>query len=148
MTSTNTNSAPNSVDSTHFRSVLGSYCSGITVVTAHTDDQLIGLACQSFFSVSLDAPLIAFSPSTASTSDPRIQGAGRFAVNILGHDQQAISEQFARRGADKWSGIEYTIGTVGAPLLAGVVGTIECTLEAEHPAGDHYLVVGRVHAIS
>jgi 3-hydroxy-9,10-secoandrosta-1,3,5(10)-triene-9,17-dione monooxygenase reductase component len=126
-----------------FRRVLGSFCSGVTVITAASDG-LVGMTCQSFFSLSLDPPLIAFSPSRASTSYPKIREARQFAVNILAADQAGLARQFARSGTDKWKGIDWTPGPASCPLLRGAVASIVCDLDAEHEAGDHYLVVGRV----
>jgi 3-hydroxy-9,10-secoandrosta-1,3,5(10)-triene-9,17-dione monooxygenase reductase component len=135
-------------DAAHFRSVIGSFASGVTVVTALDDAGPIGLTCQSFFSVSLDPPLIALSVAKTSQSWPRIRDAGRFAVNILAADQQALARQMARAGTDKWAGVRWTTGTHGSPVIDGAAAVVECDVDAEHPAGDHLLVLGRVRALS
>jgi len=127
-----------------FRQVLGHFCSGITVVTAVADGVPAGLTCQSFFSVSLDPPLVAFSSSRASTSYPAIRRAQSFCINILAHGQEPLSTAFARSGGDKWRGVSWRPGRTGSPILDGVLAWVECTTVVEHEAGDHYLTIGRV----
>lgn len=134
-------------DSAQFRKVVGGFASGITIVTAVDDGQPVGLTCQSFFSLSLDPPLIAFSPSITSTSYPGIRRAGAFCVNILEAGQEALCNQFARRGGDKWQGVDWEPGVTGSPRLRGVLASIDCELENEFVTGDHYLTVGRVRSL-
>jgi flavin reductase (DIM6/NTAB) family NADH-FMN oxidoreductase RutF len=132
------------IDASHFRHVLGHFPSGVTIVTAALDGELAGMTCQSFFSVSLDPPLIVFSPAKTSTSYPKIRQAGAFCINILAHDQEPLCLGFSRSGADKWRDVSWQAGATGAPIIDGVQAWIDCRLEAEHDAGDHYLTVGRV----
>jgi 3-hydroxy-9,10-secoandrosta-1,3,5(10)-triene-9,17-dione monooxygenase reductase component len=134
-------------DSAQFRKVVGGFASGITVVTAVTGGEPVGMTCQSFFSLSLDPPLIAFSPALTSTSYPRIRKAGAFCINILEAGQEALCNQFARRGEDKWRGVDWEPGVTGSPRLAGVLASIDCELENEFVTGDHYLTVGRVRSL-
>jgi flavin reductase (DIM6/NTAB) family NADH-FMN oxidoreductase RutF/pimeloyl-ACP methyl ester carboxylesterase len=133
-----------SVDANTLKRVVSNFCSGLTVVTAYCDEEPVGMTCQSFFSLSLDPPLIAISPSVASTSYPRISGAGRFAVNVLSDQQERLCAQFTRSGTDKWAGVAWRLGPSGSPLLDGALATIECEIDAEYAAGDHFIVVGRV----
>jgi len=135
-------------DSSEFRRVMGGFCSGITVVTALADGIAVGMTCQSFFSLSLDPPLIAFSPSLSSSSYPLIRSAGAFCVNILEAGQESICNQFARSGTDKWRDISWQPGVTGSPMIDGVLATIDCTLENEFETGDHYLTIGRVASLS
>jgi 3-hydroxy-9,10-secoandrosta-1,3,5(10)-triene-9,17-dione monooxygenase reductase component len=135
------------IGSREFRRVLGGFASGITVVTAVVDGAPVGMTCQSFFSLSLDPPLIAFSPSRASASYPLIRSAGSFCVNILEAGQEQLCNQFARTGTDKWRGVSWRPGATGSPVLEGVLASIDCTLEQEHETGDHFLTIGRVVAL-
>ena len=135
--------APN-IDSARFRQVLGHFATGVTIVTGMEGKEPVGLTCGSFFSVSLDPPLVAFSPAKSSKSWPRIQPSGAFCVNILGEDQEDVCRVFATSGADKFQGLGWKRGATGSPILADVLAWIECTIEAEHDAGDHTIVVGRV----
>jgi len=129
-----------------FREVLGRYASGVTVVTTTDDGAPVGMTCQSFTSVSLDPPLVAFLPTRQSRAFASIRRTGRFCVNFLSTSQRAISDQMASGGdGDKFAGAAWTpSGATGSPLLDGVVGHVDCTVHAVHEAGDHYLVIGQV----
>jgi len=131
-----------------FREALGHYASGITVITSHVDDEPIGFTCQSFYSVSMSPPLVSFSVMASSASYPRIRQAGRFAVNILSGEQVAISKQFARKGTDKWHGVDWQPSPLGNPVIAGSLHWRDCEIHAEHAAGDHLIVIGEVKALN
>jgi 3-hydroxy-9,10-secoandrosta-1,3,5(10)-triene-9,17-dione monooxygenase reductase component len=135
---------PQVIDPRVMRDVLGHFASGVTVVTASTPDGPIGFTCQSFSSLSLDPPLVAFAPARTSTTWPRLREAGRFCVNVLAEDQSGLSQAFARSGTDKFAGVRWTPSPYGAPRLDGVVAWIDAALEAEHDGGDHTIVVARV----
>lgn len=135
------------IDSVRFREALGHYASGITVITSRVVDEPVGFTCQSFYSVSMSPPLVSFSVMSTSYSYPQIRRAGRFAVNILSGDQARISNQFARRGEDKWHGIEWQESPLGNPIIAGSLHWLDCEIHAEHTAGDHLIVVGEVRAL-
>ena len=83
-------------------------------------------------------------PDQRSTTWPRIAATGRFCVNVLAHDQEALCRQFARPGPDKFSNVAFRTSPRGAPVLEGVVAWIDCAVEAVHPAGDHWIAIGRV----
>jgi flavin reductase (DIM6/NTAB) family NADH-FMN oxidoreductase RutF len=139
-------SATPAIDSARFRQVLGHFPTGVTVITATTPGGPAGLAVGSFFSVSLEPPLVAFCAAKTSSSYPRIAGAGHFVVNVLADDQEDVSRVFASKGTDKFAGIGYrrALGT-GAPVIDGVVAWIGCDIQDVHEAGDHWIVVGLVH---
>lgn len=134
-----------SIDSARYRQVLGHFASGITIITALDGGAPVGLTAQSFTSVSLDPPLVAFFPGKSSTSYPGIQRAGVFCVNVLAEDQEALCRAFAVSGGDKFAGVGYkpAAGT-GSPLIADSLAWIDCRIEQEHDAGDHYITIGRV----
>jgi flavin reductase (DIM6/NTAB) family NADH-FMN oxidoreductase RutF len=136
-------SAP-TIDSARFRQVLGHFASGITIITGIDGHEPVGLTCGSFFSVSLEPPLVAFTPAKSSSSWPRIKGSGSFCVNILSQEQEDVCRDFATKGADKFEGLGWSKGATGSPILADVLAWIDCHIEAEHDAGDHTIVVGRV----
>jgi 3-hydroxy-9,10-secoandrosta-1,3,5(10)-triene-9,17-dione monooxygenase reductase component len=128
-----------------FRDVMGRFASGITVITTTSGGEPVGMTCQSFCSVSLDPPLVLFSPARSSRAWPLIQRSGRFAVNVLAGDQEEISNHMATRGIDKFEGIEWEPAPeTGSPLLAGALAHLDCTIHAVYEAGDHYVVLGRV----
>lgn len=135
---------PTAFETARFREVLGHFASGVTVVTAMEDVGPVGFTCQAFTSLSLDPPLVALAPGKSSTSWPRIAEAGRFCVNILADDQEALCRDFAVSGGDKFTGIGWSPGSTGAPVLDGVLAWVECELLLVHDAGDHELVFGRV----
>lgn len=142
------------LDTGEFRRVLGHFASGVTIITAPAADSHTppaGFACQSFASLSLEPPLVAFMVARTSTSWPRIAQAGVFCVNILGADQGELCRSFAVSGADnpdKFAGVAWSPAPAsGAPRLAGVLAWVDCTIHAVHTGGDHLIVVGRVDAL-
>ncbi|WP_370942853.1 3-hydroxy-9,10-secoandrosta-1,3,5(10)-triene-9,17-dione monooxygenase reductase subunit [Amycolatopsis sp. cg5] len=135
------------VDTVRFRSVLGHFCTGVAVVTGHDGVAPVGFACQSFAALSLDPPLVLFCPSRTSRTWPVLAEAGHFAVNVLGEHQQEVSATFGARGHDKFASVKWTPAPSGSPLLDGALTWIDCSLEAVHEAGDHYVVIGRVTAL-
>jgi 3-hydroxy-9,10-secoandrosta-1,3,5(10)-triene-9,17-dione monooxygenase reductase component len=130
-------------DSADFRAVLGHFATGITIITALDGDEPVGLAANSFTSVSLDPPLVLFCAAKTSSTWPRIQRAGHFTVNVLDENQEELCRLFATPGADRFGQTTWRVGTQG-PILDDVHAFLDCTLEAEHDAGDHVIVVGRV----
>jgi 3-hydroxy-9,10-secoandrosta-1,3,5(10)-triene-9,17-dione monooxygenase reductase component len=136
--------ASSAVDGARFRQVLGHFPTGVTVVTASTDEGPVGLCVGSFTSVSLHPPLVAFCAGDSSTSYPRIEAAGHFCVNILAEEQEEVARVFADKGDDKFAGIGWRPSVVtGAPVINDVLAWIDCRIEAIHEAGDHWIVVGR-----
>ena len=147
------------IDEARFRQVLGHFATGVTVVTGSDEaGEPMGLSVNSFTSVSLDPPLIAFSVGRSSTTWPRIRTTGHFTVNILGADQEGVSRRFAStgigRGAgaggadfDRFEGIGWHPSPSGSPVLEGAIAWIDATVDQEHEAGDHVMVFGRVSAL-
>lgn len=133
------------IDAAHFREVLGHFPTGVTVITAMTyGGRLGGLAVGSFFSVSLDPPLVGFCAGKGSTSWPGIRAAGSFCANVLAEDQEEACRAMADKGGDKFAGLDWTPATSGSPKLADVLAFVDCDIEAIHDAGDHEICVGRV----
>ncbi|MFF5975609.1 flavin reductase family protein [Streptomyces sp. NPDC012769] len=136
------------VDPAEFRRVLGNFASGVTIVTALDEEGPAGFACQSFASLSLDPPLVAFMVARTSTTWPRIARAGRFCVNVLGAGQGALCRAFAVSGADKFAGVDWTPApATGSPRLPDAPAWIDCVIATVHTGGDHLIVVGRVEAL-
>ncbi|MFE3449327.1 flavin reductase family protein [Nonomuraea sp. NPDC059194] len=133
----------------HFRSVLSRFATGVVAITALDPGTGApsGLAANSFTSVSLDPPLVAFCVAHTSTSWPRLRAARTLTVNVLAEHQQQVCAQLAARGGDKFAGLAWTRSPGGNPLLEGALAWLECSVEAEHPAGDHVIVVARVHQL-
>ncbi|MFF7107866.1 flavin reductase family protein [Pseudomonas sichuanensis] len=135
------------IEPSRFREALGHYASGITVITSHIDGEPLGFTCQSFYSVSMSPPLVSFSVMASSASYPGMRQAGRFAVNILSGEQVGISNRFARKGTDKWHGVQWQASPLGNPVIAGSLHWLDCQIHAEHAAGDHLIVIGEVKAL-
>jgi flavin reductase (DIM6/NTAB) family NADH-FMN oxidoreductase RutF len=131
-------------DGDQFRQVLGQFVTGVTIITATDGDEPVGVAANSFTSVSLDPPLVLFCVGRTSTTWPRIERARRFAVNILGEHQEDLSKLFATRGADRFGAVEWHTGVGGSPVLHEVIAYLDCEFWAEYDGGDHIIVVGRV----
>jgi 3-hydroxy-9,10-secoandrosta-1,3,5(10)-triene-9,17-dione monooxygenase reductase component len=138
------NGAASSVTATELRSVMGNFASGVVIVSGFDRLGPVGLTCQSFFSLSLEPPLVALAPSHASTSWPRIAATGSFAVSILSAAQEDLCRSFAISGIDKFNGVTWRSAHTGSPIIEGALAWVDCRIEAVHEAGDHYLVVARV----
>jgi flavin reductase (DIM6/NTAB) family NADH-FMN oxidoreductase RutF len=140
---------PSSVRGEHFRRVLGRFATGVVAITAVDPEtgEPCGLTANSFTSVSLDPPLVAFCVAHTSTSWPRVKAAKTQCVNVLAEHQQQVCAQLAARGGDKFAGLSWTLSPAGNPVIDGALAWIECSPEAEYAAGDHVIVVARVHQL-
>lgn len=137
------------MDAQRFRQVLGSYPTGVTVVTGRGGNgEPFGLTVNSFTSVSLDPPLVLVCIDRLSSShDPLVEG-GSFAVNVLARDQTALAARFATEpSAERFLDLAWEEGPLGDPVLPGAVAWLACRLAAVHPAGDHSILVGRVEEL-
>ena len=131
--------------STEFRTALGMFATGVTIVTARApDDQLVGLTANSFNSVSLSPPLVLWSLSQAARSMTAFRRGSHYAINILAADQQALAQRFASRDGDRFADLSFTEGSSGAPLITGCVATFECFNRSRYVEGDHVIFVGEV----
>ncbi len=136
-----------SIDPRDFRNALGSYATGVTVITAATPDgKQAGLTCNSFASVSLNPPLVLWSLVIYSPSMSIFQEASHFSVNVLGASQQALAIQFATRAEDKFAGVKWEPGLGGAPVLADAVATFQCRAADRYYGGDHVIFLGAVES--
>lgn len=139
----------NTIDTGRFKSVMGHFATGVTIVTALEDGKTpVGFTAQSFVSLSIEPPLVAVCPALTSTSWPRIAAADGLCINILAADQEALCRGFATPSDDKFAGVGWRESpATGAPLLDGSLAWIEGRIEATYPAGDHEIVVIRVEDI-
>src|SRR4030081_728858 len=116
------------IDPRDFRSALGTYATGVTIITAvAADGKPYGLTCNSFASVSLNPPLVLWSLGMFSQGLGIFQNSSHFAVNVLGASQQALATRFAKSSDDKFAGVEWTPGLGNAPLLADSVANFHCS---------------------
>lgn len=128
-----------------FRDTLGCFATGVAVLTARSArGEAVGVTISSFNAVSLDPPLVLWSLSDSSPSLATFRQASHFAVNVLAASQQALSDRFAARAPDRFSGLTVRDGLGGAPLLDGCCAWFECHNEVQHAGGDHLIFIGRV----
>jgi len=132
-----------------FRTALGMFATGVTIVTARTvEGELVGLTANSFNSVSLDPPLVLWSLARAAASMLAFSTGSHYAINILGADQIDLAKRFAAKDVDRFAGVAFVDGVGGAPLLAGAAATFECFNRSRYSEGDHVIFVGEVERCS
>ena len=135
------------IDARDFRNALGTYATGVTVITAMAaDGKPYGLTCNSFASVSLNPPLVLWSLVIFSQAMNIFQNASHFTVNVLGASQQALANKFATSSEDKFAGVEWTPGLGNAPVLANSVANFQCRAADRYYGGDHVIFLGAVEA--
>lgn len=139
--------ASSSFDAGEFRKALGSFATGVTIITARDREGApVGLTVNSFNSVSLNPPLVLWSLAETSNSLPVFRAVEHWAVHVLATDQEALSGRFARRGEDKFGGLETDEGLGGVPLLRGCTARFQCRTAFQYQGGDHLIFVGEVLA--
>lgn len=137
------------MDPRDFRSALGTFATGVTIVTAMASDgRPYGLTCNSFASVSINPPLVLWSLGMYSQGLPVFQNASHFAVNVLGVSQQSLASKFAKSSPDKFDGISWKPGLGKAPLIADSVAHFQCRAANRYYGGDHVIFLGAVEAYS
>jgi flavin reductase (DIM6/NTAB) family NADH-FMN oxidoreductase RutF len=140
----NTKSSP-SFDKRDLRNALGSFGTGVTVVTSGSKQtRLVGVTANSFSSVSLEPPIVLWSLGSTSPSLDIFDATGRFVINILSLQQMDLSKRFSSNVPDKFEGIDFLEGLDGLPVLNDCVATIECKTIQRNVVGDHVLFLGQV----
>ena len=137
-------STPEPFDAAAFRSALGRFVTGVAFVTAAPAGEPTGLIVNSFASVSLEPPLVSFCAARSSLTWSRMRRTGRFGVNVLARHHEAFAVRATPPEADRFANLDWDPGIGGVPLLSDALATLDCEVIAEHPAGDHWIVVGRV----
>jgi 3-hydroxy-9,10-secoandrosta-1,3,5(10)-triene-9,17-dione monooxygenase reductase component len=135
-----------------FRLVMGHFATGVSVVTAFDGERPAGITVNALSSVSLEPALVMVALDRRRFITPTVRSAGRYAVNVLGEGDQALSDCFAGAevtpGRDDFCGAAWRPGHTGLPLLVGAIATLECTTVETFSAGDHDLFIGRVDALA
>jgi flavin reductase (DIM6/NTAB) family NADH-FMN oxidoreductase RutF len=135
------------IDPRDFRNALGTYATGVAIITAMAaDGRPYGVTCNSFASVSLNPPLVLWSLGMFSQGLSIFQNASHFTVNVLGASQQALANKFAKSAEDKFAGVEWTPGLGNAPILAESVASFQCRAASRYYGGDHVIFLGAVEA--
>jgi flavin reductase (DIM6/NTAB) family NADH-FMN oxidoreductase RutF len=135
------------IDPRDFRSALGTYATGVAIITTVDGaGRPYGLTCNSFTSVSLNPPLVLWSLVIYSQSMSIFQNASHFAVNVLGASQKALATRFAKSSENKFESVEWTSGLGGTPLLPGSVANFQCRTVDRYYGGDHVIFLGAVES--
>jgi flavin reductase (DIM6/NTAB) family NADH-FMN oxidoreductase RutF len=132
-------------DANGFRRAMGLRAAGVTVVTTrdrHGEPR--GLTATAVCSVSLAPPMILVCIDRTAECYEAFQDAGAFAVNLLRHDQESLSQRFARKESRKFEEISHRTGITGSPILSDVLAHVECRIQARYPGGDHTIILGEV----
>jgi flavin reductase (DIM6/NTAB) family NADH-FMN oxidoreductase RutF len=134
-----------------FRAALGSFATGVTVITTSGENHSYGMTANAFSSVSLDPPLVLVCAKSGAEGSDHIERNACFAVNILGVDHEPLSRYFSSkdrpRGRDAFRDVDHTVGVTGSPILDGVAAYLDCHLHETHTAGDHEIFIGEVLAL-
>jgi 4-nitrophenol 2-monooxygenase / 4-nitrocatechol 4-monooxygenase, reductase component len=129
-----------------FRDVIGHFASGVTVITTTADGRPLGTTASAVTSLALEPPMLLVCMNRDSATGRAMAGAGAFAVNILGEEHGELAVRFARKGGDKFAGVELDRGEAGQPLLAGAIAHLECRVTEQVAAGTHIVFIAEVVA--
>ncbi|WP_323007232.1 flavin reductase family protein [Pseudorhodobacter sp.] len=140
---TDTTFTPDAMDNRAFRDALGCFATGVTIVTIQSGHGPMGFTANSFASLSMDPPLVLWSPARASSRFDHFASARNYTIHVLAHDQAKLIARFIR-GGPGFDGLSYHRNAEGVPLLAGALARFDCEQHATHDGGDHLIVVGRV----
>lgn len=132
------------IDPHLFRSVLGRFASGVTVITVRAGEEDHGMTASAFCSVSLAPPLVLACIDEAASMMPQLRSAEHFGVSILSEGQEAISRRFAEVDDNRFEGVGFRRGVTGVALLDDALAHLECRIAARHQAGDHTIHIGEV----
>jgi flavin reductase (DIM6/NTAB) family NADH-FMN oxidoreductase RutF len=136
-------------DSGHFRTVLGHFPTGVTIITGIGPDGPVGFTIGSFTSVSLEPPMVGFLPQIGSVTWDVMASSGSFCVNVLSNAQADLCWKFAKSGNDdtRFTDVDWHTAPSGSPILDRAVAWIDCSIEEVYDMGDHHFVLGRVGAL-
>ena len=140
---TETTFTPDATQARAFRDALGCFATGVTIVTVQSDHGPMGFTANSFASLSMDPPLVLWSPAKSPTRFAHFAGARHYAMHVLAADQTGLIQRFMRGGAG-FDGLAELHNAEGVPLLADALARFDCEQHATHEGGDHLIGVGRV----
>ena len=143
MTQTTPQTFDPSVDANSFRDALGKFTTGVTIITTDSPEGPVAIVANSFASVSLDPPLVLWSPAKSSKRFEHFAGSRRFAIHVMAADQTDICTDIIK-SKTAIKDVPTTTSHCGMPIIDGALASFECNLEATHDAGDHVIVIGRV----
>lgn len=132
------------MDEAQFKLAMSHFASGVTVVTTQHDGRPYGMTVASFASLSLNPPLVLVCIEKGVKTHEAVDSSGVFGVSVLAQSQATISNRFAAKTDDKFTGISLRDGELGIPLIEGAICTLECRVQDRLPGGDHTIFVGEV----
>jgi flavin reductase (DIM6/NTAB) family NADH-FMN oxidoreductase RutF len=140
-----------SVATSDFRQAMGSFATGVTIITVGQDGEVHGMTANAFCSVSLDPTLVLVCVDQRARTHAHLHARKRFGINVLRSDQQAISEYYARaveshQHAEE-AGARFERTAHGTPVLQGALAYLECRLHATQQAGDHTIFIAEVEDV-
>jgi flavin reductase (DIM6/NTAB) family NADH-FMN oxidoreductase RutF len=135
------------LEPTLLRQAFGIFPTGVVAVAAEVDGTLVGLAASSFTSVSIDPPLVSFSIARTSKTWPDLRRSSHLGVTVLADHQHAVCRQLAGEPVDRFNGVPVRVSDDGAVTLDEGLARFDCTIYSEVEAGDHIVVLLRLHAV-
>ncbi len=139
--------SPDGVNGRAYRDALGMFATGVTIVTCDSEVGPLGITVNSFASVSLDPPLVLWSPARASKRCAAFEAAEHFAIHVLNDNQKDHCNVFAKEGGN-FQELDWSLSDKNVPLIEGCMARFQCIRHAIHDGGDHSIIVGRVVAAS
>lgn len=139
--------SPDAANGRAYRDALGMFATGVTIVTCDSDIGPLGMTANSFASVSLDPPLVLWSPARASKRCVAFETAEHFAIHVLNDDQKDHCHIFAKEGGN-FQELDWSLSDQKVPLIEGCMARFQCVRHAIYDGGDHSIIVGRVLAAS
>ena len=133
------------LDHAELRRVFAAYPTGVAAVAALVEGTPAGIAASSFVSVSLDPPLVSVCVAHTSTTWPALRNARRLGISVLGAHQELAGQNLGTRGAERFATLSWRATIDGAVMLCGASAWLDCSIERHIPAGDHDIVLLRVH---
>ncbi len=138
-----TSFSPGTDDTRVLRDAFGRFATGVTIVTTQSANGPLGITANSFSSVSLEPPLLLWSPARASRRFEAFATATHFAIHVLGDGQMDLCKRFSQDGFN-FEGLDWQASEAATPLLPDCLARFECAHHASHDGGDHLVILGRV----
>ncbi|KAA0924581.1 flavin reductase [Rhodococcus sp. 06-462-5] len=135
------------LDQQTLREAYAQFPSGVVAIAAKIDGVLVGLAASSFVSVSIDPPLVAVCIQNTSTTWPKLELAPNIGVSVLGEAHNDAVRTLAAKTGDRFAGLDLTVTDGGAAFIVGATAWLDTTIEQQIPAGDHAIVLLRIHSL-
>ena len=135
------------MNSTEFRSAMGCFITGVTVVTAIDNNRYVGVTANSLSAVSLEPPLVLWSLSKRSKKYLVMTRAKNYAINILSEGQKELATKFSRH-AEQFSGVDFNFSKLGVPIIKHSVAVLECEQHVVYDGGDHSIILGLVTSVN